>query len=168
MYHWLLKSFMITILATSSMNKIVFFAFLSLLFGACFLYETDLIITNTVHTDQTEALDSASKVAIQKAINKGILRVDEEIEIDPDIARKEFQKSYEENISHDDSRTERKYEIVTIQTRPALIAVRGEADVESGFKKFSHKQDDKIKSLEKYIVIYEAKYPKKQEGGNVD
>ncbi|WP_033012954.1 hypothetical protein [Geobacillus kaustophilus] len=150
------------------MNKVVFFAFLTLLFGATFLYETDLIITNTVHTDQTEALDNASKVAIQKAINKGVLRVDEEIEIDPDVAKREFQKSYEENISHHDSRTDRKYEIVTIQPRPALIAVRGEADVESGFKKFDHQQDDKIRSIEKFIVIYEAKYANKQEGGNVN
>lgn len=121
-----------------------------------------------MHTDQTQALDNSSKIAIQKAINKGVLRVEEEVEIDPDVAKREFQKSYEENISHDDNRTDRKYEVVTIQSRPALIAVRGEADVESGFKKFNHQQDDKIRSLEKYIVIYEAKSVNKQEGGNVN
>ncbi|MED5052556.1 hypothetical protein P9850_12085 [Anoxybacillus rupiensis] len=150
------------------MNKAIFFFFLTLLFGTAFLYNTDLIITNTVHTDQTQALDNSSKIAIQKAINKGVLRVEEEVEIDPDVAKREFQKSYEENISHDDNRTDRKYEVVTIQSRPALIAVRGEADVESGFKKFNHQQDDKIRSLEKYIVIYEAKSVNKQEGGNVN
>ena len=144
--------------------KFIIGASLLLCVGCLFLM-TDMIIGDTTHTDNKSALERAGSTAMDKAVKVGVLRAQEEIAIEPEIAKKEFEKSYKQNATFKDPASKREFSVHAVQEQPAMIAVEGEAEVASYTKQFEEKKS--IKSNAKHIFIYEADSDNKKAGGNV-
>ncbi|MCP1399333.1 MULTISPECIES: hypothetical protein [Bacillus cereus group] len=137
-----------------------------LLFVGCLFLMTDMIIGDTTHTDNKSALERAGSTAMDKAVKVGILRAQEEIAIDTEIAKKEFEKSYKQNATFKDPASKREFSAHAVQEQPAMIAVEGDAEAASYTKQFDEKKGS-IKSNAKHIFIYEADSDNKKAGGNV-
>ncbi|QFQ28891.1 hypothetical protein [Bacillus thuringiensis] len=146
------------------MQKFIIGAASLLLFVGCLFLMTDMIIGDTTHTDNKSALERAGSTAMDKSVKVGVLRAQEEIAIEPEIAKKEFEKSYSQNATFKDPASKREFSVHGVQEQPAMIAVEGEAA--SYTKQFDEKQGS-IKSNAKHIFIYEADSDNKKAGGNV-
>ncbi|ACI30220.1 MULTISPECIES: hypothetical protein [Bacillus] len=148
------------------MQKIIIGAASLLLFVGCLFLMTDMIIGDTTHTDNKSASERAGSTAMDKAVKVGVLRAQEEIAIEPDIAKKEFEKSYKQNATFKDPASKREFSVHAVHEQPAMIAVEGEAEAASYTKQFDEKKGS-IKSNAKHIFIYEADSDNKKAGGNV-
>ncbi|EEM38173.1 hypothetical protein bthur0004_59560 [Bacillus thuringiensis serovar sotto str. T04001] len=73
------------------MQKFIIGAASILLFVGCLFLMTDMIIGDTTHTDNKSASERAGSTAMDKAVKVGVLRAQEEIAIEPGIAKKEFE-----------------------------------------------------------------------------
>ena len=63
-----------------------------------------MIIGDTTHTDNKSASERAGSTAMDKAVKVGVLRAQEEIAIEPGIAKKEFEKSYKQTETFKEKR----------------------------------------------------------------
>lgn len=115
---------------------------------------TDISIGDITHSDNKSALARAGSTAMDKAVKVGVLRSQEEIVIDPEIAKNEFEKSYKQNSTFKDSASKRNFSVYSVQEQPAMIAIEGEAEAASYTKQFDEKGN--IKSNARHIYIYEA------------
>ncbi|MEC3078420.1 hypothetical protein, partial [Bacillus tropicus] len=113
------------------MQKIIIGAASLLLFVGCLFLMTDMIIGDTTHTDNKSASERAGSTAMDKAVKVGVLRAQEEIAIEPDIAKKEFEKSYKQNATFKDPASKREFSVHAVHEQPAMIAVEGEAEAAS-------------------------------------
>ncbi|MDA2549941.1 hypothetical protein [Bacillus bombysepticus] len=148
------------------MQKFIIGAASILLFAGCLFLMTDMIIGDTTHTDNKSASERAGSTAMDKAVKVGVLRAQEEIAIEPGIAKKEFEKSYKQNATFKDPASKREFSVHAVQEQPAMIAVEGEAEAASYTKQFDEKKGN-IKSNARHIFIYEADSDNKKAGGNV-
>ncbi|TKI82149.1 hypothetical protein [Bacillus mycoides] len=148
------------------MQKFIIGAASVLLFVGCLFLMTDMIIGDTTHSDNKSALERAGSAAMDKSVKVGVLRAQEEIAINPEIAKKEFEESYKLNATFKDPASKRDFSVHAIQENPAMIAVEGDAEAASYTKQFDEKKGN-IKSNAKHIYIYEADSDKKKAGGNV-
>ncbi|MED3025611.1 MULTISPECIES: hypothetical protein [Bacillus cereus group] len=148
------------------MQKFIIGAASLLLFVGCLFLMTDIIIGDTTHIDNKSALERAGSTAMDKAVKVGVLRSQEEIAIDPEIAKNEFEKSYKQNATFKDPASKREFSVHAVKEKPAMIAVEGEAEASSYTKQFDEKKGN-IKSNAKHIYIYEADSDNKKAGGNV-
>ncbi|PGZ47595.1 hypothetical protein [Bacillus pacificus] len=148
------------------MQKLIIGAASLLLFVGCLFLMTDISIGDITHSDNKSALARAGSTAMDKAVKVGVLRSQEEIVIDPEIAKNEFEKSYKQNSTFKDSASKRNFSVHSVQEQPAMIAVEGEAEAASYTKQFDEKKGN-IKSNAKHIFIYEADSDNKKAGGNV-
>lgn len=150
------------------MSKMTWFGLVVTLFTICFAFQIDSTVLNASMIDNRDAVKQASESSIQKSINKGTLRVNEMIEIDPVKFRNEYQKDYALNNDFNYEGSKRNFKIVKINTSPAMVAVEGEVINESTFKRVTKKQKEDVSILAKNIVIYESKSKLKIPGGNLD
>ncbi|ARJ25471.1 hypothetical protein B7492_30905 (plasmid) [Bacillus mycoides] len=148
------------------MQKFIIGAASVLLFVGCLFLMTDMIIGDTTHSDNKSALERAGSAAMDKSVKVGVLRAQEEIAIDPEIAKKEFEESYKQNATFKGPASKRDFSVHAVQENPAMIAVEGDAEAASYTKQFDEKKGN-IKSNAKHIYIYEADSDKKKAGGNV-
>ncbi|MBH0348046.1 hypothetical protein BK731_19070 [Bacillus thuringiensis serovar muju] len=148
------------------MQKLIIGAASLLLFVGCLFLMTDISIGDITHSDNKSALARAGSTAMDKAVKVGVLRSQEEIVIDSEIAKNEFEKSYKQNSTFKDSASKRNFSLHSVQEQPAMIAVEGEAEAASYTKQFDEKKGN-IKSNARYIYIYEADSDNKKAGGNV-
>lgn len=137
-----------------------------LLFVGCLFLMTDISIGDITHSDNKSALARAGSTAMDKAVKVGVLRSQEEIVIDPEIAKNEFEKSYKQNSTFKDSASKWNFSVYSVQEQPAMIAIEGEAEAASYTKQFDEKKSN-IKSNARHIYIYEADSDNKKAGGNV-
>ncbi|UYW72157.1 DUF5411 family protein [Bacillus cereus] len=148
------------------MQKLILGAVSLLLFVGCLFLMTDISIGDITHSDNKSALARAGSTAMDKAVKVGVLRSQEEIVIDPEIAKNEFEKSYKQNSTFKDSASKRNFSVYSVQEQPAMIAIEGEAEAASYTKQFDEKKGN-IKSNARHIYIYEADSDNKKAGGNV-
>ncbi|GAB6489451.1 hypothetical protein [Bacillus cereus] len=148
------------------MQKLIIGAASLLLFVGCLFLMTDISIGDITHSDNKSALARAGSTAMDKAVKVGVLRSQEEIAIDPEIAKNEFEKSYKQNATFKDSASKREFSVHAVHEQPAMIAVEGEAEAASYTKQFDEKKGN-IKSNARHIYIYEADSDNKKAGGNV-
>lgn len=125
-----------------------------------------MVIGDTTHTDNRASLDRSGKTAISKAVNVGTLRAEEEIAVNPEKARIEFDKAYRQNTAFRDPAAKRDYTIHVVNEKPAMIAVEGNVEAGSYLKTFSE-QKGSVKSKSRNEIIYEAVAGTKRIGGNV-
>ncbi|PEU18109.1 MULTISPECIES: hypothetical protein [unclassified Bacillus (in: firmicutes)] len=148
------------------MHKFIVTAASALLFCICIFFVMDMVIGDTTHTDNRASLDRSGKTAISKAVNVGTLRAEEEIAVNPEKAKEEFDKAYKENTAFRDPAAKRDYNIHVTNGKPAMIAVEGDVETGSYLKTFSE-QKGSVKSKSRNEVIYEAVAKTKRIGGNV-
>lgn len=122
-------------------------AFLLVSLGFIFVWSGD---ANNDTTSQ-----NAARNAMTQAINKGAVRVTEEITINTDIAEEAFLRQYAETSNFEDG--EKILNIKGISSKPAMMAIEtyNVTDHIPGFSLFGNNQD--VKSRQMDIVIYEAK-----------
>lgn len=138
-----------------SLGSIIFFMFL--------FYIVDIAQIRILDDDNRDSLDVASRTAISQSVNRGTLRVEEKITIDPAVAKESLVRSYSKNISFDEKIGARGLYIKKIQSDPAMVAVEARSETESYYKHYMYNRANaytdqkKIKVNEKNIVIYEAK-----------
>lgn len=138
------------------------------IFVICFAYQIDSTVLNASMIDNRDAVKQASEASIQRAINKGTLRVNETIEIDPGVFSKEYENFYKANNDFNYDGSSRNFKVVQVNTSPAMVAVEGEVTNKSNFKRMTEEKNEDISVLFKNVVIYESKSKVKIPGGNVD
>ncbi|MGF9881169.1 hypothetical protein ABEX39_26010 [Bacillus albus] len=148
------------------MQKFIVAASMLLLFVGCLFFVTDMVIGDTTHTDNKSSLERGGEIALVKSIKVGTLRAEEELAIDPEKAKQEFEKAYNSNADFKDPASKRNFIVHAVQEKPAMIAVEGDAEAASYFKQFNEKKET-IKSIARSIIIYDANAKEKQLGGNV-
>ncbi|PHA57845.1 hypothetical protein COF07_12060 [Bacillus wiedmannii] len=148
------------------MQKFVVAAGMLLLFAGCLFFVTDMAIGDTTHADNKSSLERGGEIALAKSVKVGTLRAEEEIAIDPEKAKQEFEKAYNSNADFKDPASKRHFTVHAVQEKPAMIAVEGNAEAASYFKQFDEKKET-IKSKARSIIIYDANAKEKQLGGNV-
>ncbi|MBF7156491.1 hypothetical protein [Bacillus albus] len=148
------------------MQKFIVAASMLLLFVGCLFFVTDMVIGDTTHTDNKSSLERGGEIALAKSIKVGTLRAEEELAIDPEKAKQEFEKAYNSNADFKDPASKRNFIVHAVQEKPAMIAVEADAEAASYFKQFNEKKEA-IKSRARSIIIYDAKAKEKQLGGNV-
>ncbi len=125
-----------------------------------------MVIGDTTHTDNKSSLERGGEIALAKSVKVGTLRAEEELAIDPEKAKQEFEKAYNSNADFKDPASKRNFIVHAVQEKPAMIAVQGDAEAASYFKQFNEKKET-IKSIARSIIIYDANAKEKQLGGNV-
>ncbi|PIE91683.1 hypothetical protein CO726_30880 [Bacillus fungorum] len=148
------------------MQKFIVAASMLLLFVGCLFFVTDMVIGDITHTDNKSSLERGGEIALAKSVKIGTLRAEEEIVIDREKAKQEFEKAYNRNADFKDSASKRNFTVYDVQEKPAMIAVEGDAEAASYFKQFDEKKET-IKSKARSIIIYDANGKEKQLGGNV-
>ena len=121
---------------------------------------------DTTHTDNKSSLERGGEIALAKSVKIGTLRAEEEMAIDKEKAKQEFEKAYNGNADFKNPASKRNFTVHDVREKPAMIAVEGDAEVASYFKQFDEKKET-IKSKARSIIIYEANAKEKQLGGNV-
>jgi len=125
-----------------------------------------MVIGDTTHTDNKSSLERGGEIALAKSVKVGTLRAEEELAIDPEKAKQEFEKAYNSNADFKDPASKHNFIVHAVQEKPAMIAVEGDAEAASYFKQFNEKKET-IKSIARSIIIYDANAKEKQLGGNV-
>lgn len=125
-----------------------------------------MVIGDTTHTDNKSSLERGGEIALAKSVKVGTLRAEEELAIDPEKAKQEFEKAYNSNADFKDPASKRNFIVHAVQEKPAMIAVEGDAEAASYFKQFNEKKET-LKSIARSIIIYDANAKEKQLGGNV-
>ncbi|MDA2111375.1 DUF5411 family protein [Bacillus cereus] len=148
------------------MQKFIVAASMLLLFAGCLFFVTDMVIGDTTHTDNKSSLERGGEIALAKSVKIGTLRAEEEIAIDRDKAKQEFEKAYNSNADFKNPASKRNFTVYDVQEKPAMIAVEGDAEAASYFKQFDEKKET-IKSKARSIIIYDGNAKEKQLGGNV-
>lgn len=126
-----------------------------------------MVIGDTTHTDNKSSLERGGEIALAKSVKVGTLRAEEELAIDPEKAKQEFEKAYNSNADFKNPASKRNFIVHAVQEKPAMIAVEGDAEAASYFKQFNEKKET-IKSIARSIIIYDANAKEKQLGGNVE
>lgn len=121
---------------------------------------------DTTHTDNKSSLERGGEIALAKSVKIGTLRAEEEMAIDKEKAKQEFEKAYNGNADFKNPASKRNFTVHDVREKPAMIAVEGDAEVASYFKQFDEKKET-IKSKARSIIIYDANAKEKQLGGNV-
>ncbi|MEB8854682.1 hypothetical protein P4G88_32650, partial [Bacillus cereus] len=111
-------------------------------------------------------LERCGEIALAKSVKIGTLRAEEEIAIDAEKAKKEFEKAYNSNADFKDPASKRNFTVHDVQEKPAMVAVEGDAEAASYFRQFDEKKET-IKSKARSIIIYDTNAKEKQLGGNV-
>lgn len=148
------------------MQKFIVAASMLLLFVGCLFFVTDMVIGDTTHTDNKSSLERGGEIALAKSVKVGTLRAEEELAIDPEKVKQEFEKAYNSNADFKDPASKRNFIVHAVQEKPAMIAVEGDAEAASYFKQFNEKKET-LKSIARSIIIYDANAKEKQLGGNV-
>lgn len=146
------------------MDSIIRIGLGSILFFMFLFYSVDMALIRVIDDDNRDALDIASRTAISESVNRGTLRVEERITIDPSVAKEALVRTYAKNISMNDSSSGRLLNIKSIQEEPAMIAVEAKSKTNSFYKHYLNnrwseefKNSKTIVANERNIVIYEAK-----------
>lgn len=145
------------------MQKLILGAASLLLFVGCLFLMTDISIGDITHSDNKSALARAGSTAMDKAVKVGVLRSQEEIVIDPEIAKNEFEKSYKQNSTFKDSASKRNFSVYSVQEQPAMIAIEGEAEAASYTKQFDEKKAILRVTQDTYIFTKQILITKKLE-----
>lgn len=129
------------------------FLFLILAISLTFIWSAD--------ANNDVVVQNAARNAMTQAINKGTVRVDEEITINEEIAKEAFVRQYAE-ASNFQAGT-RVLNIVDISSKPAMIAVEGYNVIEGLpiFKRFNKEKTANTREVD--VVIFEAKETSKPE-----
>ncbi|MDA2526293.1 DUF5411 family protein, partial [Bacillus cereus] len=109
------------------MQKFIVAASMLLLFAGCLFFVTDMVIGDTTHTDNKSSLERGGEIALAKSVKIGTLRAEEEIAIDRDKAKQEFEKAYNSNADFKNPASKRNFTVYDVQEKPAMIAVEGDA-----------------------------------------
>ncbi|EMI9087607.1 MULTISPECIES: DUF5411 family protein [Bacillus] len=148
------------------MQKFIVASSMLLLFVGCLFFVTDMVMGDTTHTDNKSSLERGGEIALAKSVKIGTLRAEEEMAIDKEKAKQEFEKAYNGNADFKNPASKRNFTVHDVREKPAMIAVEGDAEVASYFKQFDEKKET-IKSKARSIIIYDANAKEKQLGGNV-
>jgi hypothetical protein len=118
----------------------------------------DLNFTTIAFTDNNSATEFAAKNALQKSINKGVLRLEGKVTVNEKVAKDELVKFYAANIN---AYTGNKLiSIKEIQNDPPMIVVDSFSGAESLYKKYQDEEsweNDFNLTRSREIFIYEAK-----------
>ena len=122
--------------------------------GASFAY------VSMAAEDNDNTLKVSTSSAMTKAINKGAVRVDEEITINPKVAEEALLREFADNSSFMDG--SKKINIYKISSKPAMISVESyntvEIPISKMLKQFNKKEEEqKGKVRDRETVIFEAK-----------
>ena len=154
------------------MSKVSFFGLWMIGYFLFMFYTVDISISSMIGTDNEDAVEVAGRNAISQSINRGYLRVKEEITIDTDVAEAVFLKSYARNVGYNESSTIRKVDIQDVSSNPPMLAVEVTTSTDSYTKDYLTNWDEYLNEQKNYtnnrqIIIYEAKATTKPPLGGV-
>lgn len=101
-----------------------------------------------VAKDNQVSLDSATRNAINESINMGNLRVNEEVTIDPEIAKEALIRKYAQSINYRDG--DRFLNVYHVSNQP-ILATDAYTSLE-GSTNFSSKEETISRSRNVYII----------------
>lgn len=101
-----------------------------------------------VAKDNQVSLDNATRNAINESINVGHLRVNEEVTIDPEIAKESLVRKYAQSINYKDG--DRFLNIYYMSNQP-ILATDAYTSLE-GHTNFTNKQETISRSRNIYII----------------
>ncbi|MEX3623653.1 DUF5411 family protein [Viridibacillus arvi] len=154
------------------MSKISFFGLWMIGYFLFMFYTIDVSLTSILEKDNEDAVEVAGRNAISQSINRGYLRVKEEMTIDPKVAEAVFLKSYAKNVGYNQADTVRKIDIQDISSNPPMLAVEVTTATASYTKNYLTIWDEYLNEQKDYtnsrqIIIYEAKSTTKPPKGGV-
>lgn len=154
------------------MSKISFFGLWMIGYFLFMFYTIDLSVASMLGTDNEVAVEIAGRNAISQSVNRGYLRVQEEMTIDPEVAEAVFLKSYAKNVGYNEKSTIRKVDILNISSDPPMLAVEVTTSTDAYTKKYLTNWDEYLNEQKNYtnnrqIIIYEAKETTKPPLGGV-
>lgn len=154
------------------MSKVSFFGLALIGYFLLMFYSIDISNTLITANDNEDAVEIATRTAVSQSINRGHLRVHEEMTLDPEVAEATFLRSYAKNVGYNDVNTLREVEIYDVSSDPPMLAV----DVTTGTKGLTknyltnwdaYLDNQNNFTNERHIVIYEAKSTIKPPQGGV-
>lgn len=154
------------------MSKISFFGLWMIGYFLFMFYTIDVSVSTMIGTDNEDAVEIAGRNAISQSVNRGFLRVQEEMTIDTEVAEAIFLKSYAKNVGYNESGTIRKVDIIDVSSNPPMLAVEVTTSTNSYTKQYLTIWDEYLNEQKSYtnnrqIIIYEAKETTKPPKGGV-
>lgn len=154
------------------MSKISFFGLWMIGYFLFMFYTIDVSISTMLGVDNEDAVEIAGRNAISQSINRGSLRVKEELTIDTEVAEAVFLKSYAKNVGYNEKGTIRKVDVMAVSSDPPMIAVEVTTSTHSYTKQYLTNWDEYLNEQKSYtnnrqIIIYEAKHTTKPKQGGV-
>jgi Flp pilus assembly protein TadG len=154
------------------MSKVTFFGLMMIGYFLFLFYTIDVGNTLVTSNDNDDAVEMATRTAVSQSINRGHLRVYEEMTLDPEVAEAAFLRSYAKNVGHNDVNTLRKVEIYGVSENPPMLAVDVTTATNGLTKNYltnwnEYVDDQNNYTNERHIVIYEAKSTTKPPQGGV-
>ncbi|WP_121616785.1 DUF5411 family protein [Virgibacillus halodenitrificans] len=144
------------------MSKVTFFGLMMIGYFLLMFYSIDIGNTIITANDNDDAVEIATRTAVSQSINRGHLRVHEEMTLDPEVTEATFLRSYAKNVGHNDVNTMREVEIYDVSSNPPMLAVDVTTGTNGLTKNYltnwdAYLDDQKNYTNERHIVIYEAK-----------
>ncbi|HWO75024.1 MAG TPA: DUF5411 family protein [Bacillus sp. (in: firmicutes)] len=129
------------------------FLFFIILFSIFAFFLVDLGYASFMSDDVDSSLENAGRASMQKSVNRGHLRVHEEMSIDSAKFIENFKEQYKDNQSVGNA--EEGTLFYTYQEAPPMVALETSVESDSFFEKVMKKGDEKMKYFRKEIFIYE-------------
>lgn len=130
------------------MSKVIL-GYVSVICGLfLFIMYFAVVETTFVATDNKMALDNGTRNALTMSVNKGHLRVNEEVTIDPEIAKEALVRNYANSINYRDG--DRILGIYYLTEQP-IIAVDAYTSLE-GSTNFSSKEETISRARNVHII----------------
>lgn len=139
-----------------------------------FLFFTvDLTTMRITDEENSDAVYLASRSAISLGVNRGTLRVEERLTINPAITEEAFVRHYAKNIGLNPRTTVRNLHVHAISSEPPMLAVEAGTYSYSFFKRYlsnwgEYQNDNALPVIQRNVVIYEAKSPNEPVKGGVN
>lgn len=154
------------------MSKVTFFGLMMIGYFLLMFYSIDIGNTLVTANDNDDAVEIATRTAVSQSVNRGYLRVHEEMTIDPEVAEATFLRSYAKNVGHNDANTLRKLDIYDVSSNPPMLAVDVTTATNGLTKNYltnwdAYLDDQNNYTNERHIVIYEAKSTERPPIGGV-
>lgn len=115
--------------------------------------------------DNHSTLEITSRDAIQKSVNMGAVRVNEEVTINPEMAKEVFVRQFVESSNFDDG--DRVLNIVGLNSNPAMLAVESYQilDYNPATRFMGSEKPSTVRDVD--VIIYEAKSTTDNRGGDL-
>lgn len=129
------------------------FLFFIILFSIFAFFLVDVGYSSFMADDVDSSIENAGRASMQKSVNRGHLRVYEEVSIDNQRFIENFNEIYKENQSVNNAQEGTVF--YQYSEAPPMVAIQTVSQSDSFFRKVMNGRDEDILYFRKEILIYE-------------